>query len=305
MTLPSSNAAEQKSLAARLGYPENARVLVINGDDSGMCHAANVGTIEALEHGVMTTSTIMVPCPWFSEMADYARKNPARDLGIHLCHTSEWHFYKWGPVAPKEKVPGLVDPEGFLWPSIEEVYSKSTPEEALEEGRAQIRRALASGVDVTHLDSHMGTLQLNPKFIEPYLKLAVEFDLPVRMASQETMERFQQGGLRDKFAAQGILFTDYFVYEELKDEPKDVKGFWTRIVKNLKPGVTEFYVHAGKPNEELQAITGTWKTRGAEYELMANDAEFRKLLDDQGIVRIGYRPIRELQRKLRSSGTSK
>jgi predicted glycoside hydrolase/deacetylase ChbG (UPF0249 family) len=194
-----------------------------------------------------------------------------------------------------------VDAEGYLWRSVPEVYAHATPEEALIEGRAQIRRALAAGVDVTHLDSHMGTLQLDVRFVEVYRKLAVEFDLPVRMASQATLEKFGQPQLRAQFAAQGLVFPDDFIYEELKDESQDVKGFWLRVLRNLKPGVTELYIHAAKPTEELQAITGSWKTRGEEFATFTHDPEVRQTIEDLGIIRIGYRPLRELQRAERKT----
>jgi predicted glycoside hydrolase/deacetylase ChbG (UPF0249 family) len=154
--------AEKRSLAERLGYKPTDKILIINGDDTGMCHAANLATIESLEKGLMRSATIMVPCPWFPEIAAYAKQNPEKDFGIHLCHTSEWGRYRWGPVTDREKVPGLLDADGYLWQGVEDVYKHAKPEEALVEARAQIKRALAAGIDVTHLDSHMGTLQLNP-----------------------------------------------------------------------------------------------------------------------------------------------
>ena len=289
------------SLAERLGFKATDRLLIINGDDAGMCHAANTGTLESLERGLMTSATVMVPCPWFPALADHARNHPALDFGVHLTHTSEWKFYRWGPVAPREQVPGLVDADGCLWRSVEAVYAHATPEQALIEGRAQIRKALAAGVDVTHLDSHMGTLQYDARYMETYLKLALEFNLPLRMAAQATLEKFQQPKLRGLFAAQGIVFTDDFVYEGLDQESKDVKGFWLRVMKHLKPGVTELYIHAARPTEELQAITGSWKTRGEEFETFTHDPEVKRLIADEGITRISYRPLRELQRKERQT----
>ena len=289
----------ERSLAERLGYKATDKILIVNGDDAGMCHAANQGTIEVLEQGLMRSSTIMVPCPWFLEIAAYAKEHPEKDFGIHLCHTSEWKHYRWGPVADQAKVPGLIDPQGYLWASVEDVYAHASPEEALVEARAQVRRALDAGVDVTHLDSHMGTLQSDPRYVQSYLQLAVEFDLPVRMASQETLARAGFPGLRAEFAAKGVVFTDYFVYDELKDEKQDVKGFWRKIVDNLKPGVTELYIHAALPTEELKAITGSWSTRSQEREVFTHDAALKKTVTDQGIILIGYRPLRDLQRQER------
>lgn len=290
---------EQRSLAERLGYKATDRILIVNGDDAGMCHAANLGTIEVLEQGLMRSSTIMVPCPWFLEIAAYAKEHPEKDFGIHLCHTSEWKKYRWGPVADRAKVPGLIDPQGYLWASVEEVYAHATAEEALIEGRAQIQKALSAGVDVTHLDSHMGTLQLDPRYLKSYLQLAVEFDLPIRMASQETLARAGYPELRGMFAAKGILFPDHFVYDELPQEKNEVKQFWRKMVGNLKPGVTELYIHAALPTDELKAITGSWSTRSQEREVFTQDQEMKKLVADQRIVLIGYRPLRDLQRQER------
>ena len=296
----SSQGAEKRSLAERLGYQPTDKLLIVNGDDSGMCHAANLGTIECLEKGSMRSATIMVPCPWFPEIAAYAKAHSQSDFGIHLCHTSEWVKYRWGPVADRSKVPGLIDPHGFLWPEVPGVYAHGTPEEALIEGRAQIQRALAAGVDVTHLDSHMGTMQYDPRYLKMYLQLAVEFDVPVRMASQDTMARNGHPELRHEFADKGIVFTDYFVHDELKEEQsKGVKPFWMGVVKGLKPGVTELYIHAALAGDELKAITGSWKTRSEQYELFAHDQEMKQLLEENKIILIGYRPLRELQRKER------
>ena len=121
------------TLAQRLGYKATDKLLIINGDDTGMCHAANVAAIDSLERGLMTSATIMVPCPWFTEIARYAKSHPEKDFGIHLCHTSEWQVYRWGPVASRDKVPGLVDSQGYLWRSVPEVYIHGKPAEALIE----------------------------------------------------------------------------------------------------------------------------------------------------------------------------
>jgi len=294
----------QSSLAERLGYKATDRLLIVNGDDLGMCHAANAGTFACLERGLMRSASVMVPCPWFPEVVAWARNRPGTDVGVHLTHTSEWSVYRWGPVLPRDQVPGLVDPTGYFWRSVAEVYAHATPEQALLEARAQIRRALEAGLDVTHLDSHMGTLQLNPAYMEVYLTLAAEFDLPVRMASAETLARFGQAQWRQRFAERGILFPDDFVYEDLPREPAEAKRFWMDRLRRLKPGVTELYIHAALPTEELKAVTGSWAMRAAEYELFTNDPDLKELIRQEGIVLIGYRPLRDLQRKLRAQAAA-
>src|SRR5438876_592380 len=155
------------SLAERLGF-KATKILIINVDDVGNSHAANAAVIDAMENGLATSSTIIVPGPWFPEIAAYAKAHPKSDFGVHLAHTSEWKTLKWGPVSNKSDVPGLVDPQGYLWPDILSVYKNSTPEQAYTEARAQIKKALDAGIDVTHLDSHMGTLQYNEAYFQVY-----------------------------------------------------------------------------------------------------------------------------------------
>lgn len=288
--------SSDKTLAERLGYSRGDRLLIVNADDAGMCHSANLAVMDSVQRGLVSSATLMVPCGWFPELAAYARETPGAPFGVHLCHTAEWKKYRWGSVAPADKVPGLLDKDGYLWAGVQQVYANASPEEALLEGRAQVRRALAAGVDVTHLDSHMGTLQLHPDFIPVYLQLAKEFDLPVRMASQETLARRGYPQVRETFTTNGIVFPDYFIYEELANESKDVKGFWLDIVKNLKPGVTELYIHPAIASDELKSITGTWHIRNQEYEVFTTDADMKALVKENGVRLISYRPLRDLQR---------
>jgi predicted glycoside hydrolase/deacetylase ChbG (UPF0249 family) len=285
-----------QTLAEKLGYKSTDKLLIINCDDVGMCHSANLAVIDGMENGLITSGTIMTPCPWFNEIAAYASSNPEKDFGIHLTHTSEWKFYRWGSVASRDQVKSLYDPQGYLWPEIEDVYANSNPGEALIEGRAQLQKAIKTGIPVTHIDSHMGTLQYNPDYMKAYLQLALEFNLPVRMAAQKTMEAFGSPDLRKEFELKGIVFTDYFVFDELENY-KDVKQFWVNIIKNLKPGVTELYIHASKESEELKAITNSWNTRVQEAEAFTNDPEIKKLIADEKVILIGYRPLMELQRR--------
>jgi predicted glycoside hydrolase/deacetylase ChbG (UPF0249 family) len=285
-----------QTLAEKLGYKSTDKLLIINCDDVGMCHSSNLAVIEGMEKGLISSGTIMTPCPWFNEIADYSRNHPEKDFGVHLTHTAEWRFYRWGSVAPRDMVNGLYDSTGYLWPEVEQVYAHATPAEALTEGRAQIRKALDAGIPVTHIDSHMGTMQYSPDFLKIYIQLAIEFNLPLRMAAQSTMESFGFPDMRKQFADMGLVFTDYFVYDELKNY-KDVKAFWTNIIKTLKPGVTELFIHASKESDELKAITNSWQTRIQEANTFTNDFDIKKLIADEHIRIIGYRPLMELQRK--------
>jgi predicted glycoside hydrolase/deacetylase ChbG (UPF0249 family) len=140
------------TLCERLGHPAGARLLIVNADDFGMCHAENRATVAGLEAGIYTSSTIMVPCPWFAEAAAFARRRPEADLGVHLTQTSEWEAFKWGPVAGRSAVPTLVDERGHFYRDVESVYRHATLDEVERECRAQIEQALAAGIDVSHID---------------------------------------------------------------------------------------------------------------------------------------------------------
>jgi predicted glycoside hydrolase/deacetylase ChbG (UPF0249 family) len=301
LTNASEPRAASVALAERLGFKATDKILIINVDDVAGSHAANAAAIDALENGLATSATIMVPCPWFPEIAAYAKAHPNADFGLHLTHTSEWRGYKWGPVASKTEVPGLVDPQGYLWPDIMNVYARATPEQAYTEARAQIRKALDAGVDVTHLDSHMGALQYSEQYFQVYRRLAKEFDLPLRMGSQEVLAAAGGGGQRGQLDGDGIIYPDYLIHGG-RNKGESMADYWKRMLKGLKPGVTEAYIHASIPGEEIQHVTNSWKDRASEYELFTKDTEIRNILESQGVKRIGYRALRDLQRKTRAAG---
>jgi chitin disaccharide deacetylase len=284
------------SLAERLGFKASDKVLIINVDDVGNSHAANAAVIDAMENGLATSSTIIVPGPWFPEIAAYAKAHASSDFGVHLCHTSEWKTLKWGPIANKSDVPGLVDSQGYLWPDIMSVYKNSTPEQAYIEARAQIKKALDAGVDVTHIDSHMGTLQYNEAYFQVYRRLAKEFDLPLRMGSQELLAAQGGGHQRGQLDSDGTVYPDYLVHGDRK-KGESVRDYWKRELNSLRPGVTELYIHASVAGEEIKHITNSWEDRATEYEMFTRDPEVRRILESQAIKRIGYRALRDLQRK--------
>jgi chitin disaccharide deacetylase len=298
------------SLAVRLGYSAQDKLLIVNSDDLGMSHAINTASIDAIEHGLVTSATIMVPCPWFPEIAAYAKANPSRDFGVHLTYTSEWDPYRWGPVSDRRDVPGLVTAEGYFAATTEAVYGRTTLAELETEGRAQIRKALSAGIDVTHLDSHMGVLAAHwyntgsPSKLDVasvYKKLAQEFALPVRMASQELLATRGAAGLREEFARVGIVFPDFLWPVDQQRPDEDRKAYWLRTIRDLRPGVSELFIHASLETDDMKRMTGRpgdggWQERATEYELFGRDADIRTALEAVGVKRIGYRPLRDLQR---------
>ncbi len=285
-----------RSVAQLLGYPADARLLIINADDFGMCHAENVATMTGLEQGAFCCSTIMVPCAWFEEAAAFARRMPAADIGVHITHTSEWATYKWGPVAGAGTVPTLVDARANFYPDVQSLYAHARLDEVAIETRAQIDKALGAAIDVTHLDSHMGTVQLDVNYHDLYIRLAAHYRLPIRMAGRNFMRDMGMGQIVEQAERLGVLAPDHFWYGG-PEHPEDTPAYWTNVFRHLQPGVSELYVHAAVDEPEMRAISDSWAQRAADYRFFTAPST-RALLRDLGITLIGYRALREAQRRL-------
>jgi chitin disaccharide deacetylase len=172
-------AQQTKTFAERLGWPKGARVIILHVDDAGMSHESDEGVEKALTDGVSTSTSVMMPCPYVPEIVKFIKDHPNTDAGLHLTLTSEWDNYRWGPLAGKSAVPGLVDKQGCFWPDVLSVYFRAKPDEIDKEIRTQLDRALAMGFTPTHLDSHMGTLFAKDAYMDKYLKLGIEKQIPV------------------------------------------------------------------------------------------------------------------------------
>lgn len=285
----------KETLVERLGFPADAKLLIVNGDDFGMNHATNIGTIDALKSGVLTSATVMVPCPWFPMAADFARKQPKANLGIHLVGTSEWGRYKWGPVLGRTAVPSLCTDQGYFWEGVREVYAHAKLDEVEKEVRAQIDKALGAGIDVTHIDSHMGTHQYDAKYFEMFVRVAKDYNLPCRFSGRETMEQRGAGYLIELAAKLGVLHPE-FLFGAGPPSVEETSAWWKKHLAELKPGVvSEFYIHCGRETEEMHATTSTWKKRTADA-LFFSSPETLEYIKSLGIELISYRELRELQR---------
>ncbi len=170
-----------KTYAERLGWNARDRVLILHVDDAGMSHDSDMGVETALQQGLPKSFSVMMPCPWVPEIVQYIQAHPGVDAGLHLTLTSEWETYRWGPLAGRSAVPGLVDPEGALWASVEDVTRHATADEVEKEIRSQLERARRMGFNPTHLDSHMGTLFASVEFLERYVRLGMENHIPVML----------------------------------------------------------------------------------------------------------------------------
>jgi chitin disaccharide deacetylase len=280
-----------QTLAERLGYPPGTKLIVVHGDDLGETHSVNAAAIKALEGGTINSASLMVPCPWFPEMADYAKSHPDTDFGLHLTLTSERVYYRWGPVAPADKVPSLVDQNGYFHHDWEK-GQRVDPKEVEIELRAQIERALAMGVRPTHLDSHQYRLIMNGKeLFDLMLRLAHEYKLPVFV----TRDWFAEHPYLQASLGPGDIVLDHTVTIETGIPPEKWADFYLTALKNLGPGVTEFVIHPGFDDEELRAATrerATWGSawRQRDYDFFTSD-QFREILARQKIKLITWREL--------------
>jgi predicted glycoside hydrolase/deacetylase ChbG (UPF0249 family) len=272
------------TLAERLGHAPDAKLVVINCDDLGSSRSANVAVYQALRDGMATSASLMVPCPWARDAAAMYR---GEDVGVHLTLNAEWETYRWGPITHS---PSLLDGDGGFPRTLEDAWDHADLDEVRKECRAQIERAIYWGFDVSHLDSHMGTMQLRADFFDVYLELAVDFGLPLRMAPGAA-ERVIGFPYRRLAADEGVVFTDHFVLC-----PVGAQRAIERALFDLRPGVTEVYLHPAVDTDELRASHPDWASRVEDHAFVTGDPSFSDLVERAGATRIGYRELRELQR---------
>lgn len=278
-----------------LGIGTGRPALIINADDFGLCGAANRATIEGLVSGAYSSATIMAPCPGFAEAAAFARTRPDLDVGVHLTLTAEWPARPWGPVCGARRAPSLVDRRGNFFRTVPELYDGARLEDVERECRAQIETVLACGVAVTHLDSHMGALQLDRRYHDVYVGLAADYRLPIRTLGRA---RMIESGMEEFLATadrSGILAPDRLHYGG-PPSCEQTPDYWARVLRQLPAGLTEIYVHAADPDEAFEAMSERWRQRAADHAFF-NGPAARALLDECGIVRVGYRSLRDLQRR--------
>lgn len=285
--------AQTRTVAERLGYPRDAKLLILHADDLGAAHSIDAATFDALDKGVISSASIMMPTPWVTEVAAYARSHPDADLGLHLTLTSEWATYRWGTVASADKVPSLLDSTGTLPSETDPVAAKAKLSEVEQEIRAQIDRARALGIRPTHLDSHMGALFMSPPLLATYAKAGHEHRLPFLALRVNPFDSKMPMPL----AANDIPLDA--IIQAGTEVPRDKwKEFYLNAIANLKPGISEIIVHLGHDDAELQAVTvnhepwgSAWRQR--DYEVV-NSPEFRKALQDNHIILVKWRDLQKL-----------
>jgi predicted glycoside hydrolase/deacetylase ChbG (UPF0249 family) len=272
------------SLAERLGYPADAKLVIVSADDLGMTHSGNVGVYDALRHGRATSASLMVPAPWGRDAAGGYR---GEDIGVHLTLNAEWDTYRWGPITHS---PSLLDGDGGFPRTLGDLWDHADLDEVRKECRAQVERAIYWGFDVSHLDSHLGVLQGRPEFFDVYLELALEFTLPLRLAG-ESAQRAVGFPFRKLAAEEGVVFPDYYV----SARPGGRRTI-ERALFELAPGVTELQTHPAIDTEELRAACTDWPGRVEDHAYLRSDPSLADLVTRAGATVIGYRQLRDLAR---------
>ena len=294
LVLVQATVAQETRLAQRLGYPEDAKLLIIHADDLGMSYSENSASIAALEQGPVNSASIMVPCPWFPDIAAYAKGHAYMDFGLHLTLNSEWKYYKWGPVTSLSDVPSLVNKNGYLYSLVDSLKQAARPEEVKLELENQVAKAYQFGIDVTHLDAHMGAAVSTPEFLKAYIEVGKANRLPVLLDKRVYL-------LNDK-AINALLDDSVAVLDGIhsagpEDYQNGMAAYYTKVLEGLEPGVHCLLIHLAYNNPEMKAITidhpdwgAAW--RQADFEFFTGE-ECKAILKRENITLITWREIRD------------
>lgn len=290
-----------KPLLKKLGYSETDRLVIIHADDIGMCHASVQAFEDLWRAGTITSGATMVPCAWFPAVAQMCRENPDMDMGVHVTLNAEWTNFRWGPVSTRDQASGLIDADGYFHQWHKAVYQNARPEAVDMEVNAQIEQALAAGIDVTHVDSHMGTV-INQKFLQSYIQAASSRLLPNMLLRSDAIGAEMM--IKDMAAYSTIVNS----LEDVNiptlngimmlplDQPNGQLETAKEMLGGLPEGITHFLLHPSVDTPELRAICPDWESRVANYKTFLSD-DLKKFIDGEDIKLIGYRAIRESMRK--------
>ena len=272
-----------------LGYPVDARLLIINADDFGMCHAINEAIFRALELGVLRSTTLMVPCPWALHAMRFLADHPEIPFGVHLTVISEWVNYRWGPLTSREKVPSLIDKAGYFYrfEQMPNFLAQVRLDQLEIEWRAQIEAVLAAGLTPTHLDWHALRIGGRADIFDVMLRLAREYGLALRVAGRAWIEKVQR---------QDLPSNDYDFLDSYHLDPIDKSARYEQLLRELPAGLSEWAVHPGLDNAELLAIEGDSKhIRHLDYDFLMSQAA-QDIVKEEGIILLDYRALQVVWR---------
>ncbi len=312
-------APAESTYADRLGFPKGARILILHVDDAGMSLESNEGAIAALTKGTATSVSVMMPCPWVPGFVKWLKSHPDIDAGLHLTLTSEWDDYRWGPVAGRTVVPGLVDSTGNLWPSVADVARHASPDEITAEITAQLNRARAMGFQPTHLDTHMGTVYATPEFLKRYMQIGISNHIPVMLPGGADKLIQQETGFSDaqvmQIRALGTILWNAGlpVLDDLHNFSYDWKvpdslsttnptpssdnrlekwrtAKYIDALSTLQPGVTMMIMHCSDAGAHFARISDSGPLRRGDMLAMLDPA-FARAIRDQGITLTTWREL--------------
>jgi predicted glycoside hydrolase/deacetylase ChbG (UPF0249 family) len=295
--------AFSQNLAEKLGYPKDAKLLIIHGDDVGVSHSQTKATFDAMKKGLVTSTSMMVPTGWSAEVGEMAKELPNADIGIHITLTNEWLNFNWGPEAGKTAVPGLADEKGHMYPDCAQVAANASPEEVEKEIRAQIKAANQMGITPTHLDSHMGCVFYGrPEYLVSYLKIAQELKIPA-MINTQLMEGLikPNAKLFDGIDLEKIPVIDQIIMANPEDYLAGMDAFYTKSLNELPPGVHVMLIHLAFDDEEMNAVTKDHDTyhapwRQLDYDFFTSERA-KALIEKNNIKLITWREIGQVLNK--------
>jgi predicted glycoside hydrolase/deacetylase ChbG (UPF0249 family) len=282
----------------KMGYGPEDRVLITHIDDMGFCHAANVASAACLESGAASCASVIVNAPWFLEAATICKEHPEFDIGVHLTLTAEYPHFRWPALSSRDTATGLLDHEGYLWHTREDAVRHVTEEAAEGEMRAQIDTAMSAGLEITHIDTHMGSV-VHPKFLGSYLSLAQEYGVAAFLPAitRERLEALRMSEMAEdylnvleKVDSDAVPTLDAIIIETLIDM-NDKHRFYRDIVDKVEPGLTHLLFHPAMDGDELRAIADTYGSRHADY-LAWSDPDLKEYIAAAGIKHIGYRELK-------------
>ena len=289
-------ASGQQTLAEKLGYNADAKLLIVHADDIGLAQSVNDATNSAFASGGISSGSIMVPCPWFIDFAEYYKSHPDLDVGIHITLTSEWDYYKFGGVLPSTEIPSLLDENGYFYPTTEDVRLHADPVEAEKEIRAQIDRAIAYGINPTHLDTHMGCVLVKPELVQIYMKLGKEYNLPVFAPRMLLMDMPQE---ESEMIKKEYVLVDHLFMLNVDGPEASWEEEYGKMIEKVTPGLNVMIVHLAHDNAEMQAVAinhpafgATWREKDLKY---VQSQTFHDLLKKNEIQLVTWKEIGALK----------
>jgi chitin disaccharide deacetylase len=292
-----------RSVAERLGYPKDARLLLIQGEDLGMAHSVDNATLEALDKGWITTANVLVPGPWFPEVVRWSRSHPNTDLGVQLDLNSDWNSMCWRPISNQSPEGGLVDQFGWLPASDKYVAAHAKADAVLTEVRAQMEMARRAGLPISHIDHHMHVMLWSPMLFRAYWQMGRDYNLPIMLPHEQVRMRGTPTAKQDIYSLGGVDVDmhDFPLDRFLEVRPglaqKDWLNAYEKTLESLPPGVYLLSVHLGLNDEELKAMTWDHPEWGAQWRQndydVVSSPEFHQFLKDKGFILIGWKELKK------------